>query len=269
MRGKTRHHSWGAPSPDPRTWDSTDLPQPAHSPPVPLVPRSLPLVPPLLSARLSLYAVTSMPYVLLALALFGLITSTVFAGIVLWSIPAFLRERRNALAALAVRPASPHRSRSSSLSTEPIPASKSTSTVFSRRTIPHPKSSSAPATPMTPASSPPAASPRATPTFPSSSYPLAANQTTSTTKSSRSKKWPPKPRTRSLSSPTATSVSRRTTSAPWPSPSLTSASAACAASIAALPPKIGSGAVSGRASRPSECPLKCRPVSLPLALWRA
>jgi ceramide glucosyltransferase len=45
-----------------------------------------------------------MPYVLLALALFGLITSTVFAGIVLWSIPAFLRERRNALAALAVRP---------------------------------------------------------------------------------------------------------------------------------------------------------------------
>jgi ceramide glucosyltransferase len=45
-----------------------------------------------------------MPYVLLALAVFGLITSTVFAGIVLWAVPGFLRERRSALAALAARP---------------------------------------------------------------------------------------------------------------------------------------------------------------------
>jgi ceramide glucosyltransferase len=45
-----------------------------------------------------------MPYVLLALAVFGLITSTVFAGIVLWAVPGFLRERRLALAALAARP---------------------------------------------------------------------------------------------------------------------------------------------------------------------
>jgi ceramide glucosyltransferase len=42
-----------------------------------------------------------MPYVLLALAVFGLITSTVFAGIVLFAVPGFLRERRTALAALA------------------------------------------------------------------------------------------------------------------------------------------------------------------------
>lgn len=42
-----------------------------------------------------------MPYVLLALALFGLITSTVFAGIVLWAVPGFLRERRTALSILA------------------------------------------------------------------------------------------------------------------------------------------------------------------------
>jgi ceramide glucosyltransferase len=45
-----------------------------------------------------------MPYVLLALAVFGLFTSTVFAGIVLWAVPGFLRERRSALAALATRP---------------------------------------------------------------------------------------------------------------------------------------------------------------------
>jgi len=45
-----------------------------------------------------------MPYVLLALAAFGLITSTVFAGIVLRAIPGCLRERRLALAALASRP---------------------------------------------------------------------------------------------------------------------------------------------------------------------
>jgi ceramide glucosyltransferase len=45
-----------------------------------------------------------MPYVLLGLGVFGLITSTVFAGIVLWAVPAYLRERRQSLAALAARP---------------------------------------------------------------------------------------------------------------------------------------------------------------------
>ncbi|SPE20893.1 Glycosyl transferase, group 2 family [Candidatus Sulfotelmatomonas gaucii] len=45
-----------------------------------------------------------MPYVLLGLAVFGLITSTVFAGIVLWAVPGYLRERRNALVQLAARP---------------------------------------------------------------------------------------------------------------------------------------------------------------------
>ena len=45
-----------------------------------------------------------MPYVPLALAVFGLITSTVFAGIVLWAVPGYLRERRRARAALAARP---------------------------------------------------------------------------------------------------------------------------------------------------------------------
>jgi ceramide glucosyltransferase len=42
-----------------------------------------------------------MPYVLLALAVFGLITSTVFAGIVLWAVPGYLRERGTAIAELA------------------------------------------------------------------------------------------------------------------------------------------------------------------------
>lgn len=45
-----------------------------------------------------------MPYLLLGLAVFGLITSTVFAGIVLWAVPRYLRERRAALAQLAQRP---------------------------------------------------------------------------------------------------------------------------------------------------------------------
>jgi ceramide glucosyltransferase len=45
-----------------------------------------------------------MPYVLLGAAVFGLITSTVFACIVLWAVPGYLRERRAALAALAARP---------------------------------------------------------------------------------------------------------------------------------------------------------------------
>ena len=36
---------------------------------------------------------TSMPYALLALAVFGLFTSTVFAGMVLGAVPAYLRER--------------------------------------------------------------------------------------------------------------------------------------------------------------------------------
>jgi ceramide glucosyltransferase len=45
-----------------------------------------------------------MSYALLGLAVFGLITSAVFAGIVLWSVPGTLRERRFALAQLAARP---------------------------------------------------------------------------------------------------------------------------------------------------------------------
>jgi ceramide glucosyltransferase len=45
-----------------------------------------------------------MPYALLGLAVFGLITSAVFAGIVLWAVPRFLTERRAALAALGARP---------------------------------------------------------------------------------------------------------------------------------------------------------------------
>jgi ceramide glucosyltransferase len=45
-----------------------------------------------------------MLYVLLGLAVFGLVTSTVFAGMVLWAVPGYLRERRRALAELAVRP---------------------------------------------------------------------------------------------------------------------------------------------------------------------
>jgi ceramide glucosyltransferase len=45
-----------------------------------------------------------MSYVVLGLACFGLITSTVFAGMALAAVPAYLRERRRALAALATRP---------------------------------------------------------------------------------------------------------------------------------------------------------------------
>jgi len=45
-----------------------------------------------------------MPYVAIGLAVFGLLTSTVFAAIVLWAVPGFLRRRRQALAALAARP---------------------------------------------------------------------------------------------------------------------------------------------------------------------
>ena len=47
---------------------------------------------------------TCMSYVLLALAVFGLMTSTVFAGMVLWAVPGYLRERRRALAELEARP---------------------------------------------------------------------------------------------------------------------------------------------------------------------
>ena len=43
-------------------------------------------------------------YVLLGFAVFGVITSAVFTGIVLWAVPGYLRERRAALAALAARP---------------------------------------------------------------------------------------------------------------------------------------------------------------------
>ena len=45
-----------------------------------------------------------MPYVLLGLGVFGVVTSTVFAGMGLWAVPAYCRERRAALAALAARP---------------------------------------------------------------------------------------------------------------------------------------------------------------------
>jgi ceramide glucosyltransferase len=45
-----------------------------------------------------------MPYAFLGLAVFGLITSAVFSGIVLWAVPGYLHERRLALAALAMRP---------------------------------------------------------------------------------------------------------------------------------------------------------------------
>ena len=45
-----------------------------------------------------------MLYALLALAGFGLITSSVFAGMALWAVPRYLRERRAALAQLQARP---------------------------------------------------------------------------------------------------------------------------------------------------------------------
>ena len=45
-----------------------------------------------------------MTYVLFGLACFGVVTTSVFAGMVLWAVPRFLRERRAALAALTVRP---------------------------------------------------------------------------------------------------------------------------------------------------------------------
>jgi ceramide glucosyltransferase len=45
-----------------------------------------------------------MSYVLLGLAIFGVVTSTVFAGMVLWAVPGYQRERRRALAQLAARP---------------------------------------------------------------------------------------------------------------------------------------------------------------------
>src|ERR1700751_1145632 len=41
-----------------------------------------------------------MMYALLALAVFGLITSTVFTGMVLWAVPEYLRERKAAFAKL-------------------------------------------------------------------------------------------------------------------------------------------------------------------------
>ncbi|HET7104885.1 MAG TPA: glycosyltransferase, partial [Terracidiphilus sp.] len=45
-----------------------------------------------------------MLYFLLALAGFGLLTSTVFAAMALWAVPGYLHERRRALAALKERP---------------------------------------------------------------------------------------------------------------------------------------------------------------------
>lgn len=45
-----------------------------------------------------------MSYIFIGLAVLGLISSSVFAGMVLWAIPSYLRERRLALAALNERP---------------------------------------------------------------------------------------------------------------------------------------------------------------------
>ena len=45
-----------------------------------------------------------MLHVLFGLACFGVVTSSVFAGMVLWAVPGYLRERRAAVAALQVRP---------------------------------------------------------------------------------------------------------------------------------------------------------------------
>jgi ceramide glucosyltransferase len=45
-----------------------------------------------------------MSHVLFGLAVFGLVTSSVFAGMVLWAVPGYLRERRAALTALSARP---------------------------------------------------------------------------------------------------------------------------------------------------------------------
>jgi ceramide glucosyltransferase len=45
-----------------------------------------------------------MLYVLFASACFGVVTSSVYAGMVLWAVPAYLRERRAALAQLNKRP---------------------------------------------------------------------------------------------------------------------------------------------------------------------
>jgi ceramide glucosyltransferase len=45
-----------------------------------------------------------MYYALLALAAFGLVTSSVFTGMVLWAVPGYLRERRAAFAALESAP---------------------------------------------------------------------------------------------------------------------------------------------------------------------
>ena len=45
-----------------------------------------------------------MAYVLFGLACFGVVTSSVFAGMVLWAVPRYLRERQAALSELAVRP---------------------------------------------------------------------------------------------------------------------------------------------------------------------
>ncbi|MGH9600407.1 MAG: glycosyltransferase [Terracidiphilus sp.] len=45
-----------------------------------------------------------MPHIFFGVALFGLLTSTVFAGIVLWAVPSYLGERRLALARMKERP---------------------------------------------------------------------------------------------------------------------------------------------------------------------
>jgi len=50
------------------------------------------------------YAGTCMSFVFLGLACFGVVTSSVFAGMVLWAVPGYLRERRAALQQLESRP---------------------------------------------------------------------------------------------------------------------------------------------------------------------
>ena len=50
------------------------------------------------------YSWTCMSYVVLGLGIFGLLSSTVVAGMVLWAVPGYLRERRRALAEVAARP---------------------------------------------------------------------------------------------------------------------------------------------------------------------
>jgi ceramide glucosyltransferase len=126
-----------------------------------------------------------MLYVLLALAVFGLITSTVFAGIVLWAVPGYLRERRAGPGTACARPG---------FTPPPLsllkplhgadPASKLPRELSSSRTIPTTKSCSAPATANDAGLKPRAASLRRYPAYPAQiPSRRAASPTTSTPKS--------------------------------------------------------------------------------------